>query len=316
MITERDLFLFKTQPLSINYAAAGTTAMDGTCIIEPLKGSTLECEQDSEEIDLVSGTLDQEPAVPGNKQATVSLNFPMTGSHNDGTNSPYWMTVGQCAGYTLTDGTAQKHTLTPTSSFTTAGTFWKFSGPNSDGTSLLYKAYNVQADWKLSLDAGKAPKMQYTGKGAYYGVATDSTQPTNVTKARVSATAFKSATVTVNGNSYKLISAEISGNQAVAVTSDPSEAGGIGGSEITSRKVKFTAKCYATKAGTLDPMTAIDNSTQGALTFLWGTGKNAISISGNYAQITKCKSSDENGVITWDLEGQCNRNDFTITINP
>jgi hypothetical protein len=312
MITDKSLFLFKTSP-AMSYTTAGTVAMDASCFIEPLKGSTLTCNQDVEEIETVSGGFDQDPAVPGNKSANVTLSFPITPS--DGTNAPGWMAVGQCAGMSI-NHTGSTWTLSPVNDSTNTGVVNYYAGAGSDGVCLLYKAYNTNYDWKVTVEAGKVPKIEYTGQGAFYGIPTDSTLPT-VSKAGINATAFKSATVTINGQSaYKLISAELSGNQAVAVTVDPSQAGGIDRGEITARKIKFTAKVYAVKAGTIDPVTALEAKTEGALSFGWGSGANHITMGGSYAQITKCTPADENGIVTWGIEGQLNRNDFAMSINP
>lgn len=318
MLQKLELFLYKAQTaLNYSYTAAGAVSFAGTDLLECLAGSKIDSEPEVETVVNVAGALDQDPAVPGREPCKGTLNMKMNPAITSGMVLPSWarVLVGSCAFTTAaTTGTGPSNfDLTPVSVFTTAGILAYYTGNLETNGSLIQTHYNLVGDWKITISANKAPEISYTVDGAFYGQ-TIGTQP-SVTKGRVSATAFKNATIQIGGvSTYQLISADISGNQAPQLTEDPSQANGCGYATITDRKIKFTAKVYTTTVE--DPKTALRNQTEGAIKFQWGATTSIIRIGGTYSQITKCVGADQNGIKTWDLEGQWNRNDFKIQINP
>jgi hypothetical protein len=319
MISKLELFLYKTQSvLGYDYDMAGAASLAGSDLLECLHGSKIDSEPVVEAVVNVAGSLDQDPAIPGQEPSKGTINMKMIPGVNSGASLPDWARVlcGSCgfAAETVTGTGASSFTITPISAFTTAGMIWHYTGNVSANSALLQKHYNLVGDWKIKLEANKAPEISFTLDGAFHSQ-TDSTQP-SATKSRVSAQALKAATISiVNSSTYQLISAEISGNQAPQSTEDPSEENGMGVSRVTDRKIKFSAKVYAQKAATNDQKTALRNSTEGQIAFGWGTGDKIMTIGGSYSQLTKCVRGEQNGISTWDIEGQWNRNDFAITIN-
>jgi hypothetical protein len=319
MIQKLELFLYKAQTsLNYDYTAAGAATFAGTDLLECLAGSKIDSEPEVETVVNVAGALDQDPAIPGREPSKGTINMKMTPALNAGKTLPPWavMLCGSCAftsAATTNNPAPSNFELTPVSVFTVAGILAYYTGNLETSGSLIFKHYNLVGDWKISINANKAPEISFTLDGAFYGQTTG-TQP-SVTKGRTSALAFKGATINIGGvSTYKLISAEITGNQVPQTTEAPDQANGMGYSTITDRKIKFTAKVYSTTVE--DPKTAIRNSTEGAIDFKWGSAGTAVEIKGSYSQLTKCAGSEQNGIHTWDLEGQWNRNDFKIDLNP
>jgi hypothetical protein len=323
MIKKMELWLYNTESaLNTVYTAAGAATLPGTNLIEVLDGSTIDSQQAVEKVVNVSGALDQDASVPGEEPSKGTINMKMTPGLYSGTVAgaaiPQWAQAlcGMCAftaASTTSAGAASNFALSPSSIFTNAGTIHHYAGNLEANGAILSKHYNCVADWKITLTANKAPEISLTVTGAFAGHSM-ATQP-SVTKARVSAIAFKGATVNIGGYAYCVISGDISGNQAPQNTSDPSQGNGMGVSRITDRKISGTFKVYSVALGTADPKAALRNSTQAVTQVKWGSTGTTIDLTGNYTQITKCQRADQNGIQTWDLEMQWNRNDFTIKIN-
>lgn len=325
MVPSKELFLFKEQTsIGYDYTTAGAASLAGTDLIEPERGSSFEDDRESEEIILCGNGLDQDAAIPGAVPANAKMTFPMTPARNNGTVvgtvEPYWGQMLHIAGFsvgaTTGAGVPTKFLYGPINAPTSAGMIWKYSGDLATNASLLEKGYNLLADWKITFDGAKAPRIEFNLKGAYYNIPIDATQP-SVTKARISAIGFKGATISFAGSAaYKMARLEISGNQSISHFPDLSQAGGIGNGEIGDRKIKGVARILATKAATADPRTAIINSTEATTQVAWGATTSKIQIDMAYLQITKCKQIDVGGLTGWDLEYQANRNDFFVRINP
>ena len=320
MIKKMELFLLKAQgALNMNYTAAGATTFAGSDLIEVLDGSTIDSQQTSEAVVNVAGVLDQDAAIPGEEPSKGTINMKMIPAVNSGDSIPDWARMlTYCCAFSsaqTTSAGADYFLITPISTFTNAGIIQHYTGSTDSNGSIAAKHYNCVADWKITLSANKVPEISFPLVGAFYGESAG-TQP-SVSKARVSATALKGATIVIIGSStYRFISGDISGNQAPQNTTDPSQSNGMGVSKITDRKIKSTAKVYADTIATNDPKTALRNSTEGAIQFQWGSGASKINIGGTYAQITKCERADQNGITTYDLELQWNRNNFKIELNP
>jgi hypothetical protein len=297
-----ETFLFKKQA---TYGTAETelTASD---FVEVLDGSQLAVTIDSEEIKVVGPGFDQLPSVPGRETGELTLVFPLR-SFGTGV-LPDFDGPLQCCDMTATDSTTGYYIYTPTLNGVD-GCAWNFYGHS--GTSNLDKVSNFKGSFKISLEAGKPARLEITGPCAYNGLSTG-TVPT-VTRNRSHIPAVLGATVSINGSAYKFISAEFDANQSAELDVDASASNGCGQGNITERAIKWSAKVYADSQSTLDPIAAIRASTEAATSFSWGSGAE-VKIDAAYTQITDCKKSDQNGVTTWDLNGQCNRNDFSLSI--
>ena len=320
MIKKMELFLLKDQgSLNLNYTAAGAVTFAGTDLLEVLDGSTIDSEQATEQVVNVAGALDQDASVPGEIPSKGTLNMKMIPATGNGDSLPDWARclVSMCAfsSSQTTESGSDNFVLTPTSNMTTAGILQHFTGSLETSAAIKTTHYNCISDWKITLTANKAPEISFPLVGACYGAA-DATQP-SVTKSRVPSYALKGATISISGSTtYRLISGEITGNQSPQNTSDPSQANGMGVSKTTDRKIKFTAKVYQDTIAVNDPKSKVNSASPGLIQFKWGTAPALINIQGSYAQITKSQRGEQNGITTWDIEGQFNRNDFKIEINP
>jgi hypothetical protein len=196
------------------------------------------------------------------------------------------------------------------------GTAWGYSGDLSTTGALLRKCSNLIFNPKWIIEAGKPAIMELAGMGVYGGAATTAAQPL-ITKARISPPAFLGATtLTINGDSdYKVLKVEFDAGQIVSLTTDPSKAYGLDQSQITNRKIKWKSTVYCDSIGTANPEAALLARTEGAVSVAYGTAPNKITFAAPYGQITAAPLGDSDGVQVWELEGQCNRNSFTIELD-
>jgi hypothetical protein len=122
--------------------------------------------------------------------------------------------------------------------------------------------------------------------------------------------------VTINGDTdYKMISGEIDSGQEVSLTMDPTNTYGYDLSQITKRKISWQAVVYQDVPATVDPQTALQNQTTGALTFTYGTAPNKISFTSSNAQIDNIENGEEGGVQTWTLSGKISTNDLSVELD-
>ena len=287
------LFLLKIQSTE----GTAETDLDGSNFIEVEDSSRLEPDVVPTEINLVGGGYEQDAAVIGRRKANVTLSWPLRkwGAQDSGI-TPDWVNAWTAARFSHTQNNGY-HILKPSNTVYTDCTVWRYSGDLNASKSLLAKAFNVKFDWKLSFDfsGDTIARLELTGVGAYDGAPANATQPT-VSKNRSAVPGLTGVTMSINGDSdYVCTSLEITGNQSVDPTTMPSATGGVGVASVTSRKIKFSAKCYMDVTGTVDPEAALFALTEGAVAVSWGVGTE-ISVSCAYAQITKVVPSDENGV--------------------
>lgn len=318
MLKMNELFLLSEQTaLGYDYTVAGSATMDGTNLLEVMKGSSIEREQPVDPLLLVSGNFDQDAAVPGDEGSKGTLTLPIIPAVSGGDVLPGWAKAlkALCSfGVSqTTQSGADKFVLSALAYPTVSGLLHHYTGGLGSNAALKSIHYNLLGDWKISITANKAPTLQVTVEGAWHSQST-ATQPSG-TKARVSPVAFKGATVTIGGLTLKILSAEISGNAPAINTIDVSQANGRGFSKITDRKIKFSCKAYAVTTGTADPVANVKAGTEGTTVFTWGSAEKTITFTGAYGQLTKCVKSEENEVTTFDIEGQYNRNDFSASIN-
>ena len=305
-VNELELFLFGVQ---VDNETEQSSLVGGD-LLEVVKGSTFKYANDITEVSLVSNVFDQVKAVPGKRDADLVLNVPLRNfaiidigtkpdfgkllrccDFSEGYNNGYWIYI-------------------PSSGGGESGTAWHYSG-RSKAAANLQKAFNLKGDWKISGEAGKPGYLEATMKGVYSGYS-EATPPT-ITRNRTVIPAIIGATIVINGYAYKFITFEISGNQPIDPTLDATQTHGGGQSMMTDRKIKMSAKVYMPLQSTVDPIDALQEVTEGAITLYWGASSE-IKINASYSQITKVDTSEQNGVTTYDLELNLNRNDFAVRV--
>lgn len=273
-----------------------------------MDGSQFAFNIESTEIATIGPAFDQDQAVPGRKTAELTLVYPLRGFGTSDT--PSFDVPLQCCNFGVNQ-TLGYYVYTPSSGAGYSGTGWNYYGKS--GVSVnLEKASNLKGTFKISGESGKIGKIEFGLKGAFDGLTTGSA-PT-CTKIRNVVPAIIGGTCLITNIAYKVISFEIDGGQEVDTDIDMTDTTGCGQSVVTNRKIKWTAKVYADSVNTLtNPVTAINTPLEDVITIYWGASSD-VKIDMTYAQITDCKRSDQNGITTWDLAGQCNRNDFTLSI--
>ncbi len=305
------LFLFQKQDTE----GTPETDLTGADMVELEPASGIEPDISPTEIDLVSGSFDQDAAVIGRYRANVTATAPLRPfGAADSDVEPDFGPILECAGFSV-NAQNSYYDYVPVSTSTTDGTMWEYSGAKGANLSLLTKAGNLKFDWKVNLDfsGDVIGRIELTGAGRYDGAPTNSTQP-SVTKNRTAVPPLRGVTMQINADAdYRPISFEFTGNQEVDPTVLASHVSGVGMSKITSRKIKFSGKFYRDVTGTTDPQAALFALTEGLTSFSW-TSTNGVVVMATYTQLTKVTPSEENGVQTYDVEGQCNRNDFKIRV--
>jgi len=311
MVENLKQFLFKKQSVE----GTPETSLVGTDFLELEPSSGIEPDVTATEINLVGNGFDQDAAVIGRYRANVTATAPLRPfGAADSSTAPDYGALLECAGFSETEQNSY-FDYVPISTSTTDGTLWEYSGDLNTSSCLLTKAGNLKFDWKVTLDfsGDVIGKIEFTGAGRYDGASTTATQP-SITKNRTAVPPLRGVTMQINADAdYRPISFEFTGNQEVEPTVLASHASGVGLSKITSRKIKFTGKFYRDITTTTDPQAAMFALTEGLTSFSWST-TNGIVVAATYTQITKVTSSDENGCQTYDVEGQCNRNDFKIRV--
>ena len=99
------------------------------------------------------------------------------------------------------------------------------------------------------------------------------------------------------------------------MTVDPTQTYGRGISLVTNRKIKFNFTVYQDITTNVDPRTALLNKTEGALTIVYGSTPQKITFDSDYAQITNVTEGDNEGVQTFEISGQINRNDLSVIMD-
>jgi hypothetical protein len=260
---------------------------------------------DSTEVDSIGPEFDQPAAVPGRQTADLMMKYPLRGFGLDGV--PAFSDALQCCGFTESQYLGY-YIYIPNSLNNQAG-----SGRVHYGKMVADGFYDYismfKGNFKISIESGKIGTLEITGKAAYH--LADSGEIPTITRNRTAVPAVLSATVSINALDFKMISFEVDGNQAADVDIDPTTVHGCGQSTMTDRKIKWSAKVYSDEQ--LNPDNAIASGAIAATTIYWGL-TNDVKIDIGYSQITDCKRSDQNGITTWDISGQCNRNDFLLSV--
>lgn len=324
MLKNQELYLYKNQSSGAYTELNATTdaaTLAGTDLIEPLKDSDIAPDIQGDAVEIVAGPFDQDAWVPGAIAAKGNLKFPMNPAQNStpgattpGTVAPHWSKVltGMCDFYETVTSTT-KFSYVPVSVNSVAGLIKRYYGSTAASSSITDILFNLKAEWKISFQANKYPTIEFAAVGAFAGQTESETQP-SITKARNTPFALKGATITVGGVTLKVISGEISGSQTQAQRVDPSETYGMGQTDTTDRKIKFKFKAYSALSTSM--LTNLKAQTEGTTTVQWGPTGKVVQITGAYGQFSNLTKSDENGVTTWDIEGQFNRNSLSININP
>lgn len=321
----QELFLLKQQTTPLTtLAAAMSASLTGTDVLEVLKESKMDFDFDEEPVELVAGsTFEQDAAVIGAEKGSGTLSIPLSDFHGTGVSKapPYWgKALAILAGFAQTDITAgpEGYSYAPTGTWL-GGLLRHYTGPQMvSGSSLAHLYYNLIATWDIDIAANKYAKLNLTLGGAYGGESI-LTQPA-VTKMRAVSPAIKGATISIFSNAFQLLTAKITGTQTLAHRENLAETNGMGGSDITDRKIKVALKFYADPAITNianHPAQIARAGTSAAFSINWGASSlttPTFSIAGGAMQFTKPKLSDEGGVITFDVEGQFNANDITLFV--
>lgn len=304
------LWLLKLQ------AVPGTpeVALDATDYIEATEDSSgIAADIQSADIALSGNGYGHDLAVQGRRLVNAGLTFPLR--EEQAAHIPGFVKALQCARFAMTEN-AGFFELVPSNTVEHDCTIWEYSGNLNAGASLVSKAGNVKFGGKLSFDFGGDcyAKMELTGNGLEIEPPSNSSQPTVVKDGSVIPSLKNVATFTLNGSSsYRVLTLDIDFGQEIAVSVLPSVISGCGKAHVTNRKITWSAKVYRELTTTVDPIVDQYASNPGALSLVYGAS-NGIDLSCPSVTVRKVANSEENGIESWDLEGQVLNNDLLLKI--
>lgn len=311
MIKTHEAYLAKIQ------SAYGTPEdnLGADDFVEVLQDSKLDIIPSSDEYKTCAGRFSQNPAVIGSTYCDVQLDFNLRSFGADVI--PDYANLWQAGNMKLTPTDVTngiKYVLTPADESKDA-TVWKYGGSKKSNGSQLKKAENCQFDWKISSESGKRAVLSLIGKGTLAGIPVASSIPSGLTKSNAFVPAFLNTTKVILGSAvYRMIKWEYSANNVVEMSPDGSEYG-YGPNEVTDQSIKWAITVYAESPNVIDPYTALLNSQEGQISFMYGPQGRKISITSLQSQLIDIKESSQGNIVSWDLSGLCIDNIFEAVIN-
>ena len=256
-----------------------------------------------------STSLDPFSQVGGKKWQEIKFKADLKTSGAAGTPLAPLSALLQACGLTETAVGGVSVTYAPTSAAASAN----FYGP---GKSATIKAYEngilkvlggAMLNCKMTLEAGKIPMLDFSGKGTYAAV-TDASFPTytpNTTDPAI----VKSATFSSHGTSLTISKLEIDLGSEIAERPDVNSANSIVGFQITGRKPSGSMDPEAALVATHDFYGKFAAGTLGQISIVIGSGAgNVITITLPKVQYGEIGKSDRNGIYTFNVPLIISRN--------
>ena len=311
---ELDVLLCKTQ------AAIGTAqaSLTNTDFLTVGNGFGLDFAQEIVPVEMTAGIFGQTSPVPGLFRYDAKLSVPIipTGTSTE----PIVGALLKASGMTVSTSTA-KHTYSPSSTYASWKdvTLWSYTGDKTSGDCLLSKAHSVMFDWTLTAEVGQPAMLEFTGMGPSYAIPAAGTyvSGTLTPLAALIPATMKATTVTIAGQTYKILKLSVTIGNEIRMLKDPTAACGYYRADIAKRTSKWTATVYQENLSDLDPHVELSTPALTSFSVTWGTAGSRIKVAAdtNKAQITSVKNVDEEGIKTFDLEGAFVDNGFTLVIN-
>ena len=284
--------------------------------IDVIEGAKADITPDAEADARGSTAFDNYPPTIGRTTVEISLMFSL---YSLGSADPDLVRCMECAGWRR-DLDEPYIVLSPTSEIVNAGSLHAYRGGPGASKSLLEKFGNVMFDGSLKLETGKRATVSLTGKGKYIAPPVIATMPAiDSNRERETAPAIKAATVSIMGQAYNFTTIEFTFGQNVENASDPTDTYAGGETEITERKIDFSATLYMKPTTPLIPHADIYAGTQAAINIAWGTthcapGGSDLEINAPTCVLTDVKKGNSNGIDTWEVKGTVVKNDLKIKI--
>jgi hypothetical protein len=303
--------------LAMQSSVFGTyeTTLTGSHFIEPQK-PTLSMNPSINIVELVGGGSSNRFPVVGPSEAEVSLSFPLrTTGVADGVGE-YGIFL-EASGWKKSAST-HAYTYAPTDKISEFKdvTLWGYTGGADASGSTLLKVGNLMFTPKFMLDFEKGlATIDFTGKGLFVGAPEVASQPT-VSRVSNLCPALRGATITIMGDTdYVPISFELDDANGVTSTISPAATSGKGAALIDGHKIGWKCKVYKDLPATIDPIAGWLASTDAAISIMWGTAPNKFTLATTDSIITDVKSSDQNGIETWDITGIAKFNGVSLVVD-
>lgn len=280
-----------------------------------IEAAKLTISPDVEQDNRGSSAFDNYPPTVGRTQTEIGLAF---GLHSLGSGgNPDFIRCLECAGWQrrLDAGWIKMH---PISEIINAATVWGYYGGPGTQKAFLEKFGNVMFDGSIALEAGKRALMRLTGKGKYLSPPARATMPNIAAwRERVTSPALQAAsTIYLNGIAYGFIKGEITFGQAVEANVDATDTYGGGDTEITDRKMEWSATVYQKIDTSFIPHTNLFAGATGIFDFQWGKTYHTydMRLYALKSTLTDVKAGNNNGVNTWELKGIFEENSLELWI--
>jgi hypothetical protein len=176
-------------------------------------------------------------------------------------------------------------------------------------------------DGSISLEAAKRATLRLTGKGKYLANPIRATMPSvESRRERAVAPALMrtNGTWLFNGIQYVFLKGEITFGQAVESNVDATDAYGFGGgdTEITDRKLEWSATIFQKVDSSFIPHNNLLEGTTGIFDVQWGKVYNTpdMRLYAPKSTLTDVKPGNNNGVLVWEVKGIFEENDLELWI--
>jgi hypothetical protein len=278
-------------------------------------GAEIQMENEATDIETIGGSFGQDKPVIGAREGTFTYTFPLrTGGVSDVPGD--WSKFLQACGFKEAS-TSEGHTYSKAlaSSEWKDLTIWGYGGAQGSNASIRSILSNALFGAKITLDfASGYAKIDFTGKGEYDGLPAPSTQPTITRKSLSTASLIGFAGNVLTGLGITPISVTIDIANEITVCLDPQAAngGGKSGAYFTDMKIKYEIKGYVDTTLTKQPHAAIQEGMVTIFEVGFGTVPNEIRLYDANVVLKSVKSSDTNGIKTYDISAVSVDNGFEV----
>lgn len=256
------------------------------------------------ERDFTRNSFDTVPSVVGSSHYEVSFKTELKWTGSAALVYQPLDALFKACGFTVSSSTTD-HTYTPTSSPSSSAMNgpWKSATVEVVRDGYKRQIVGVVGSFKLNMEAGQIPMLEFTGKGKYAAATDVATMPLITGSNQILPPLVESVSLTVSG-STNLIPAKFEmdmGNNVVKID-DVGSVDGVYGFAITGRKPVGSFDPLATTVATNDFLAAVYNSTQFSVNATIGsTAGNRCQITAPAVQYTDIQDTARNDLFAFQL---------------
>jgi hypothetical protein len=281
-------------------------------------GPTIDMDIVSTDIESVGASFGQDPPVSGPREATHNIGFPLRSGGVADTPGD-WAKYLQCCGF---KESVASHKYTYAKALSSEDwkdlTIWGYTGGQGTNKSLISVLSNLIFSAKITLDFNAAyGKIDFTGKGNYHALPTLATQQVATRKSLITPNLLGFEGTLFDDVQIVPITLVVDIANEITVCLDPkaTNGGGKGVSLFSDMKIKYEAKYYVDTAIAKKPHADLVAETQRLIDIAWGTVPNKFNLIDAAVALKSVKSSDQNGVKTYDVSAVSIGNGMTLSVD-